>query len=141
MSRIYRFWRFPAGRKLILLEAFVRLVAITLVVRLMHSAHVLNRLIGDKLRPVRLGSSVKHRSYQEICWAVTSAARYVPGASCLPQSLVGRSMLQRAGYPAEICLGVAHGRSGFEAHAWVSSEGQVVLGENAIQYAELPTKG
>jgi Transglutaminase-like superfamily len=47
-------------------------------------------------------------------------------------------MLRRAGYPAEIRIGVAKTPPGFLAHAWVYSGEEVVLGESAVQYVEFP---
>lgn len=66
---------------------------------------------------------------EQIAWAVKTASHYVPKASCLPQALVAKMLLARAGQPADLHLGVAKGQDGkFEAHAWVESAGQVVIG-------------
>jgi hypothetical protein len=74
---------------------------------------------------------------EQICWAVTTAARFIPGAACLVQSLVGRTMLLKAGYPADIRIGVSRLESGMAAHAWVCSRGAVLLGGDVTRYTEL----
>jgi hypothetical protein len=64
-----------------------------------------------------------------LIWAVTAASRYVPGATCLAQALAAQVLLGRTGYPARLRIGVAKGEERkFEAHAWVESQGRVVIG-------------
>jgi len=61
--------------------------------------------------------------------AVRAAPRAVPRATCLVQALAAGILLRRAGLPATLHLGVPGGRRGkFGAHAWVESDGQVVVG-------------
>lgn len=63
-------------------------------------------------------------------WAVEVAARQGPaGATCLTKALVAQTLLQNVNIPATLHIGVAgvfHGRP--QAHAWVESGGQVVVG-------------
>jgi hypothetical protein len=65
-----------------------------------------------------------------IAAAVESAARWVPGAHCLPQALAAQRLLARQGTPASLRVGVRRNEDGaFGAHAWLEHEGQVVFGE------------
>jgi hypothetical protein len=64
-----------------------------------------------------------------IVWSIHVAARFIPRASCLTQSLTAQILLVRYGYPAVVRLGVARDAGQFEAHAWVESDGRVVIGE------------
>jgi transglutaminase superfamily protein len=137
LDRLPRFLNYPLRFQLLVAEAFLRLMLVSLLMRLLPSSRVCRTWTDQK--PVRR-SQPPARSAEQICQAVTTAARYVPGATCLPQSVVGRAMLLRAGYPAEIRLGVAKIPPGFEAHAWVYSDGLVMLGGSVTQYTELPTK-
>jgi hypothetical protein len=71
-----------------------------------------------KLPPVRLA------------WAVRAAARGVPGATCLTQSLALRHLLAKAGHAAEIRIGVARSEpGGLDSHAWVVCHGNVLVGD------------
>lgn len=54
--------------------------------------------------------------------AVTRAGRYVPGGSCLAQSLALSWMLRRHGVDAAVRVGVRTD-GGFDAHAWVECDG------------------
>lgn len=62
--------------------------------------------------------------------AVERASRYLPmKGTCLMQALAAQTLLSQAGYPARLSIGVKRdkGRK-FEAHAWLESEGVVVVG-------------
>ena len=63
-------------------------------------------------------------------WALTAAARWVPGASCLTQALAGRCMLHELGYGSRVIVGVAPNADGrgFRAHAWLEIGDEVVVG-------------
>ena len=76
-----------------------------------------------------------------LAWAVRAAARRVPRASCLTQSLALEALLVQAGHPAALRIGVARKDDGaFEAHAWVESEGRVLIGRlsDLERFAPLP---
>jgi hypothetical protein len=62
-------------------------------------------------------------------WAVETAARHgFPSATCLTQALAVQVLLARRGYPAILHVGVARHDKELKAHAWVESEGEVVIG-------------
>ena len=64
-------------------------------------------------------------------WAVEASSRLVPKATCLTKALAARVLLTRLGYPAELRLGMVREKSGrVLAHAWIESEGRVVIGGN-----------
>jgi hypothetical protein len=69
-----------------------------------------------------------------IAWAVKAASRYVPEATCLTQALAAQVLVERAGLPSRVCLGVAldQGES-FRAHAWLESEGRIVVGGPVVE--------
>jgi len=71
-----------------------------------------------------------------IGWAIGSAARFVPDATCLPQALAAEAMLRRRGHPADLRLGVTRDRDGVEAHAWVESYGRVIVGDGDLDRFE-----
>lgn len=62
--------------------------------------------------------------------AVEAASRGAPGVkTCLAQALAAQAMLARRGCPALLHIGVTKGEQGrLQAHAWVESEGEAVLG-------------
>jgi len=72
------------------------------------------------------------RSAERLAWAIAAAGRRVPAPfrDCLPQALAAEVMLRRHGVPAELVIGARPGQGGgrLEAHAWVVSGGQVIVG-------------
>ena len=71
---------------------------------------------------------------ERIVWAVTVASRYVPQSTCLVQALAAEALLRRAGWPAVVRFGALRATGGaFQAHAWVESDGRVVIGGDELE--------
>ena len=67
---------------------------------------------------------------REIVWALRLASRYVPCSTCLVQSLAAQILLARHGLESQVHIGVARDEErGFRAHAWVKSQGRVIVGD------------
>jgi len=79
----------------------------------------------------------------KVVWAVRVASRYMPGrVKCLAQALTAQVLLERRGYQTQLRIGVAKGEGGqLEAHAWVESQGRIVIGglKDLARYTTLPT--
>jgi hypothetical protein len=75
-----------------------------------------------------------------IVWAINTAARMVPRATCLVRALAAQRLLASHGHVSELRIGVASSAAtGFEAHAWVECAGTVLIGRTETQYARLLT--
>ena len=71
---------------------------------------------------------------QDVGWAVRSASRVVPGATCLTQALAAKLVLSRRGYTSRLRIGVARGPAHrLRAHAWLEASGLVVVGGSSIE--------
>jgi Transglutaminase-like superfamily len=70
---------------------------------------------------------------ERIGWAVGSAARFVPDATCLPQALAAEAILRHRGHPADLRIGVTRDGGGVQAHAWVESYGRVIVGDGDLE--------
>ena len=68
---------------------------------------------------------------RRVSWAVGAAALRVPWrAVCFHRGLAAHQILCRTGVPAELHYGVAKSSiKGFEAHVWVTVNGEIVVGE------------
>lgn len=123
--------RLSAARRRLLLESWARLAGASLAVRVLPTSAVLRMWSAADShcsKPAAAAASV-----EDVSWSVRAAARFVPGATCLPQAIVARRMLMSLGYGAEFHLGVQMGgERPFHAHAWVVSEGRIVAGEAAM---------
>ena len=67
---------------------------------------------------------------EDIGWAVTRSARYVPfKAVCLPQAMAARIMLKRRGVASVLHFGAGRGQDKpLDAHAWLDAAGVEVTG-------------
>lgn len=78
---------------------------------------------------------------KKIIWAVKVASRYLPGrVKCLARALTTQILLERRGYQAQLRIGVVKNEKGLEAHAWVESQGRIVIGglKDLGRYTTLP---
>ena len=126
MERLRRFAALRSEDRRLLLEA----LAIVTTMRVALWVLPFGRLRSAIRRvPPRPRSSTR-RGADRIAWSVVSAARFVPRASCLTQALAAEILLRRAGLPADLRIGVAtDGAGALEAHAWIESEGRVLIGD------------
>ena len=78
----------------------------------------------------------------KVVWAVEVASRYMPGrVKCLARALATQVLLGRCGHLAQLRIGVAKSEQGqLEAHAWVESQGRIVIGglKDLARYTPLP---
>jgi hypothetical protein len=66
---------------------------------------------------------------EKIVWAVLAISSYSPlRFRCLEQALAGKITLSREGYRALVKVGVALESHELRAHAWLESNGEVVIG-------------
>lgn len=130
MSRLHKFLALPAPEQWLLMKAVARLTWTSIGLRILPFSYWRHRL-GDATDATTTPPGVSKQSAERIAWAVGVAAAYVPGATCLVQALVARSMMLGQGFPAQVRIGVRPGEtSRMEAHAWLVVDGQVVLGDS-----------
>lgn len=70
--------------------------------------------------------------YADVVHAVERARRYVPGGSCLTQSLALTWLLRKHGVRAETRIGVKNDK-GFLAHAWVEVNGVPITSDSGYR--------
>jgi hypothetical protein len=80
------------------------------------------------------GASKSTLSPARISQFVSAAATLVPRANCLTCALAAEALLRRYGHQACLRIGVAKGAANaLCAHAWVESDGIVVIGGDALE--------
>jgi Transglutaminase-like superfamily len=139
MTRLHKYLRLSPAERSLLLRAVTLLVIFRLALWLLPYP-VLRRLMQSNLLAHRSHGSLNTFPIERLTWAVRVASRFVPAATCLTQSLALRTLLTRAGHPASVRIGVAKDAlEGFQAHAWVESQGQALLNPPAAlaRYAHL----
>jgi len=128
LAKPIRLLRMPAAERDLLFRAAVLVWGIRLGLWVFSFNTV--RHILEKFQTARLYSrDWQHLKAQRIIWAVVTASRYIPKATCLTQALAGQVLLARYGYESNLHLGVQNDAGGtLGAHAWLEREGQVVIG-------------
>jgi hypothetical protein len=121
---------------------FLRVFALVAYVRILLWIYPFQVVRG---RVQRLGSRRDRAAVPSalIEWAVPSAARFVPEATCLTQALAATALLEQGGQTAQLKFGVRRARDkSLEAHAWVECDGKIVVGGHDLQHLiELPVPG
>lgn len=132
-----RFRRLNADERELVREAAVLLVWIRVALHLLPFPTLRHRL--DRRPPA------PRRSVVEITWALSAAARRLPGTTCLAEALTVHTMLRRRGHVPTLKLGVRDlqvsgtAEVSIDAHAWVECDGVVVAGtvDKIADYAVL----
>ena len=116
----------PAGERRLLARALCLVLGFRIAIRVMDWSRIRALAARSEGRSVVLAKHPPAR----LAWAVKAAARRVPGATCLTQSLALRHLLAKAGHAAEIRIGVARSEPGrLDSHAWVVCHGRVLVGD------------
>lgn len=137
VKTLLRFWRLPRARRRLLVQAaaVLALVRVALLILPFKAVAPLAR----KLQGRGQGSGGDAPTIGDIVWAVGVASRRVTGGTCLTQALAGSVLLARNGYPSDLRIGVRRDPiRGFEAHAWLERDGDIVLGQTGDQTPFIP---
>ncbi|WP_425572425.1 lasso peptide biosynthesis B2 protein [Novipirellula caenicola] len=121
-----RFFRIPPDRRKLLLQAIFWLVADGVSLRLFPT-RTLRASYRRQCRPINRGRV----DAKSVARAVAIASDYVPYHTCLTRALVVSRLLQHHRLPSRMQIGVARIDGEFRAHAWVESDGGVVIGRTS----------
>jgi Transglutaminase-like superfamily len=132
MRVLRRFLCLPLGDRWLLVSAALVLGLVGAALRLISFKKFLRW--ADKFsNKSSHGQNPSSPSSERITWAVAAVGRRIPFLSrCLVQAVATKILLTRCGYPALVRIGVTRGETGqLEAHAWVESQGAIVMGSPA----------
>lgn len=141
MDRLRKLLRLSSGERWLLTKVSLLLCMVKLgLVSFPFEAlrRVLRRLVKlptSSLKP-------DGRSAEQVVWAVETSGNLLPRArTCLTKALTVQVLLHRRGLPARLHIGAVRGDDGqFLAHAWVESEGRVIIGGYELdRYTRLVT--
>ena|SRR5690348_15213280 len=128
MRRLKRFLRLSKPERAILLQAAFSIVCVRFLLCVFPLGRVQRFACRSTWRSERTCTA------DHIVWAIHAAARIVPGSTCLIRSLAAHALLNRFGYKPVLTIGVAKNNWGrLEAHAWVSCEGQLLIGGPCVE--------
>ncbi|MCL4294766.1 MAG: lasso peptide biosynthesis B2 protein [Anaerolineae bacterium] len=140
MKQARTFLNLSPTEQQLLIKAALLLGLITLGLRAFSFQTLRRWLTGVARNSIAL-QDTNRPSPERVARVVQAAGRYVPGATCLPQALAVQTLLKQRGYSSSLRIGVAKGEGGqLEAHAWVESQGRIVIGNSndLARYTLLP---
>jgi len=141
MGKISKFLHLSFSERRILVKSAFLLGAVRLGLFIFPFRTLLNLLERAKSES-REASNVNGMTSDRLAWAVVVASRYIPFTKCLTQALVAQILFAQYGYAAQLRIGVKKdGRKRLKAHAWVESQGQIVIGDfkDLSHFSPLPT--
>jgi len=134
MGTLGKVCRLNSGDRWLLFRAFLAVGSAWLAVRFFPPSLLLRGISED----IPFLFPRQPQTTGRIAWAITVAARCIPGSKCLVQAIAGRNLLARCGVRSTIHIGVAKdSRNWLSAHAWVEAEGQTVIGGDTTAFAPL----
>ena len=138
MNRLNKFLRLPSHEKILFIKAWILLGIIRLGLSLLPFSTLIKVLSVISPLVARVDEEL---SEDQLVWAVETASRSVPKATCLAQALTVQLFLKKSGRQARLRIGVAGGKnSALNAHAWVESRGKVITGgPNPADFTSLLT--
>lgn len=120
-----KFFRLSRADRRLLLRSVVWLATARLALWVM-PFKTIRQMLNRGTRDARPGAV----SAERIAWAIEVGHKFVPRANCLPQALAAEALLARNGHPVDLRIGVVKTDKGrLQAHAWVESEGRVIVGD------------
>jgi hypothetical protein len=128
MGHINKFFRLSAADRRLFLRAFLLVCLVRLGLWILPFSvmrkFLVNSACSEPASAIEPGGFI-----DRVVWAVGVASDYVPAATCLTQAFVTRFLLVEQGCDAVVRIGVARSKTGrFQAHAWVESNGRVIIG-------------
>ena len=140
MKRLCKFLNLKPSDRQVLVSTVFLLEAIRLGLWLL-PFQTLRRFLASIVQQTAELHETTQVSINKVVWAVTVASRYIPGVKCLARALATQVLLTQRGYVSDLRIGVAKdGQGQVEAHAWVESQGRIVIGGLAdlSRYTPLP---
>ena|SRR4030042_2053805 len=125
MRRIRKFFNLSSSEQRLLIKAWILLGLIRLGLELFPFSTL--RKLLNRLKSI-IGGFEKEFSEEQLVWSVTVVSRYIPKATCLAQALTSQCLLQQAGHQACLHIGVTEDDGCLKAHAWVESQGRILMG-------------
>lgn len=120
MNPVATFIAMPGADRRLVVRAMATLAAVRLGLRL---------LSVERLRAWAGRRGAGSASADRLAWAVRIARRRLPGTSCLASALALQRMLSADGHDSELHIGVARTDGDFAAHAWLTHQGEILVGE------------
>lgn len=144
MKKLLKFRKLNSSGKRLFVQAYFSMMLIRLGLLLLPFSK-LQGLIKEISQRKMLFPTTRPITAWQVALAVHRSSKYSPGeVKCLARALTTAFLMSRYGLSYKMNIGVARGeQNNFEAHAWVESDGQVIVGNlpDLSRYAAMSSKG
>ncbi len=123
IKRVRTLLALPNAERQLLLRAFTLLWLCRLALWLLPFPLVTHWVNRSRALPASAETEPR-----QIVRALRTSARFVPRATCLVKALAGARLFAEQGQSVRVVIGARKRAEVLEAHAWLESGGQVVLG-------------
>jgi hypothetical protein len=136
MKKVLNFLRRPSPDKGLLIRALLFVWGVKCGLRFLPFRTMLNLI---KRAPSKQGPA--SFPLNQLLGVMDTAGRNVPRATCLVRAIAGQAFLARYGHQTDLRIGVLKDQSEkrVKAHAWLESQGLVLLGGTVGPYTAFPT--
>ncbi len=139
MGKVLKFFYLTGSEKLIFCRAVYLLFYYRIALRRQHFQTLVDQLSNSTTTaPLQPVSSIPADILIRL---LAAACRIVPFTTCLSRAMAGQRLLTGCGYFSKLHIGVAREKGEkLEAHAWLSLDGLIILGNapDLDRYRELP---
>lgn len=137
MSKLIRkFLDLPPAKRELLIKALLLEGAVRTGLWLLPFPHLQKLVLRLAEKPADDRANIV--SADDLAWAISTASRFVPKATCLTQAMAAKILFGTYGYESLLKIGVARGEDGrMRAHAWLEIQGRAVVGGPECEYTPL----
>jgi hypothetical protein len=138
MNKVHNFLKLPLPEKGLLIKALLYVWGVKCGLRLLPFRTMLTLVNSAPIKQGRTSFPLN-----QLLGAMDTAGRNVPRATCLVRAMAGQAFLSRYGHETDLRIGVVKDQSEkrVKAHAWLESQGLVLLGGTVGPYTAFPTLG
>ena len=138
MGKVLKFFHLTSREKLVFFRAAYLLCYYRIALRRQHFQTLIERLLGAEEALCHTAEPVPAETVLRL---FAAACRIVPFTTCLSRAMAGQRILNGYGHVPVFHIGVAREQDlDLEAHAWLSLDGDLVVGNvpDLERYRELP---
>jgi hypothetical protein len=139
VRRVGKFFRLSQREKVLFVRALFLLIHSRLSLQFGEFRNVVRHF--SRKTSFQKPDRLSRVSSTRVASLLDAASRLIPPPTCLSKALAGSVLFKACGYQTQLHIGVTReGGSLFEAHAWLTLDGHVVVGGRADleRYRELP---
>lgn len=139
MGRIRKFFCLPQIEKVLFFRALFLVIYARFSLQIGAFKKVVRRFSGKAAE--QRSDQADSVSSNQVAYLLNAASCIIPAPICLSKALAGSVLFRSCGYKTQFHIGVTRdGGSMLEAHAWLTLDGSVIVGDRADlgRYRELP---